>query len=323
MPFSVSMLKTIGVKSIGTSPVWIPSRAMRPPWAIAGSSPRNAAGWPDISSATSKPSVIPSSRWIPSSPSTVGSSVAVAPIFSASSRRYGFGSETTTWRAPAWRTTATAMQPIGPAPVTSTSSPSTGNVRAVWTAFPNGSKIAATSSSTPGHWCQMFVIGSATSSANAPGRCTPRPIEWAQRCRRPAMQLRQRPQTTWPSPLTISPGWKSLTLEPTSTISPTNSCPITSGTGIVFCAHASHEWMCRSVPQMPVLRTRIRTSLIPISGSGTSSSQSPGSAFALTSARTAPPSSCRVGHRRLGEPWADYRKLPASPPGTSRIRRDG
>ena len=106
------------------------------------------------------------------------------------------------------------MQPIGPAPVTSTSSPSTGNVSAVWTAFPNGSKIAATSSSTPGQWCQMFVIGSATSSANAPGRCTPRPIECAQRCRRPAMQLRQRPQTTWPSPLTMSPGWKSLTFEP-------------------------------------------------------------------------------------------------------------
>ena len=54
------------------------------------------------------------------------------------------------------------MQPIGPAPVTSTSSPSTGNVSAVWTALPNGSKIAATSSSTPGQWCQMFVIGSAT-----------------------------------------------------------------------------------------------------------------------------------------------------------------
>ena len=33
--------------------------------------------------------------------------------------------------------------------------------------------------------------------------------------------------------------------------------------------------MCRSVPQIPVLCTRIRTSLIPISGSGTSSSQRP------------------------------------------------
>ena len=77
-------------------------------------------------------------------------------------------------------------------------------------------------------------------SANAPGRFTPTPIVCAHRCRRPARQLRQRPQTTCPSPLTMSPGKKSATFEPTSTIRPTNSCPITIGTGIVFCAHSSH-----------------------------------------------------------------------------------
>ena len=148
-------------------------------------------------------------------------------------------SVTTMWRAPAWRATAVAMHPIGPAPVTSTSSPSTGNESAVCTAFPNGSKIAATSSSIPGQWCQMFVIGSATYSANAPCRLTPSPIECAHRWRRPAMQLRQRPQTTCPSPLTRSPTSKSLTFDPNATTSPTNSCPIAIGTGIVFCAHAS------------------------------------------------------------------------------------
>ena len=58
-----------------------------------------------------------------------------------------------------------------------------------------------------------------------PARLTPTPWVSLHRCRRPARQLRQRPQTTWPSPLTISPGWKSVTLEPTSTISPTNSWP--------------------------------------------------------------------------------------------------
>ena len=88
------------------------------------------------------------------------------------------------------------MQPIGPAPVISTSSPSTGNASAVCTALPNGSKMAAISGSMPGQWCQMFVMGSAISSANAPGRLTPMPCVWAHRCRRPAMQLRQRPQTT-------------------------------------------------------------------------------------------------------------------------------
>src|SRR6266702_3578914 len=42
--------------------------------------------------------------------------------------------------------------------------------------------------------------------------------------------------------------------------------------------------MCRSVPQMPVRSTRINTSLMPIDGSGTSSSHKPGFAFFLTSA---------------------------------------
>src|SRR5579863_5113053 len=48
--------------------------------------------------------------------------------------------------------------------------------------------------------------------------------------------------------------------------------------------------MWRSVPQMPVLRTRMRTSLIPTSGSGTSSSHSPSRAWDLTRACTRPPS---------------------------------
>ena len=109
----------------------------------------------------------------------------------------------------------------------------------MWTALPKGSKIAATSSSTPAQWRQMFVMGRTTNSANAPGRCTPRPIECAQRWRRPAMQFRHRPQTTCPSPLTRSPTWKSLTFEPKATTSPANSWPITIGTGIVSWAHAS------------------------------------------------------------------------------------
>ena len=49
-------------------------------------------------------------------------------------------------------------------------------------------------------------------------------------------------------------------------------------------AQASHFQMCRSVPQMPVLWTRIRTSLGPVVGSGISSSQRPASDRLLTSA---------------------------------------
>src|SRR6476619_5425559 len=82
----------------------------------------------------------------------------------------------------------------------------------------------------------------------------------------------------------MSPGARSPTLVPTSRTSPTNSWPTMSGGWMVFCAHGSQSAMCRSVPQMPVLCTRIRTSLIDISGSGTSRSSRPGPAVDLTSA---------------------------------------
>ncbi len=99
------------------------------------------------------------------------------------------------------------------------------------------------------------------------------------------MQLRHRPHTTCPSPETAIPALKSFTFSPTVTISPTNSCPTTIGTGIVRCAQASHRSMCTSVPQIPVLCTRTSTSLIPISGTGTSRIQMPGSRSAFTNAR--------------------------------------
>ena len=233
---------------------------------------RSAAGLPDISIATSKPSTMSSSA-------RTSAEVALARVDGerrAHPRRRArggtaFGSLTTTWRAPAWRATAVAISPIGPAPLTSTSSPRTGKASAVWTALPNGSKIAATSSSTPGQWCQTLVIGSATYSAKAPSRPTPRPIVLAHRWRRPARQWRHSPQTTWPSPRDeVARREVVRRSRPTSTISPTNSWPTTSGGWIVFAAHGSHDSMWRSVPQIPVLWTRIRTSLMPIVGIGTS-----------------------------------------------------
>ncbi len=52
----------------------------------------------------------------------------------------------TTFRAPERLATIAPMMPIGPAPVTRTSSPTRSKESAVWTALPNGSKIAAISS---------------------------------------------------------------------------------------------------------------------------------------------------------------------------------
>src|SRR5487761_1919527 len=288
MPRSVSILKTISFTSSEISPVGIPRIAIPPPWAMLEMAARSAVALPDISRATSNPSVIPRSVATSRRSRSRGSIAIVAPIRMAIARRTGFGSETTTWRAPGWRKTAGATTPIGPAPETSTSSPSTWNASAVWTAFPNGSKIAATSSSIPRQWCHTLVIGRTTSSAKAPSRPTPRPMVWAHRWRRPARQCRQRPHTTCPSPLTRSPIPKPVTLEPTSTTSPTNSWPITSGGEMVFAAHASQASMWRSVPQIPVLWMRIRTSLIPTAGSGQSRSSRPGPPAVLTRASMAP-----------------------------------
>ena len=87
----------------------------------------------------------------------------------------------TMWRAPACLEMGKAMQPIGPAPVISTSSPTRSNESAVWTAFPKGSKQERTSSGIDGSACQQFDCGMATNSAHAPGRFTPTPCVFGQR----------------------------------------------------------------------------------------------------------------------------------------------
>ena len=128
------------------------------------------------------------------------------------------------------------MQPIGPAPVMSTSSPTRSNESAVCTALPNGSKQESTSSGIDGSACQQLSCGIATNSAHAPGRLTPTPCVFGQRCRRPARQLRQCPQVMCPSPTTRSPRANPFTWSPTASTTPTNSWPMVIGTGMVFCA---------------------------------------------------------------------------------------
>ena len=73
---------------------------------------------------------------------------------------YWFTSVMTTWRAPQWRAIATAMMPIGPAPVMSTSSPTTLNASAVCVALPNGSRMEAISSSMAGESLNTLLAGS-------------------------------------------------------------------------------------------------------------------------------------------------------------------
>ena len=218
----------------------MPSIAILPPWHMFSNMSLNALGLPLISRPTSKPSSMPSSACTSASFSCATFTARVTPMRLAKLSRYSFTSVITTCRAPAWRAMAADIIPIGPAPVTNTSSPSTGKLSAECVALPNGSKIDATSRSISGLCTHTFVCGNAMYSANAPGRVTPMPAVSLHKCRRPAMQLRQCPHTTWPSPLTISPTRKSRTFSPVSTISPTNSCPTTIGVGTVLLAHSSH-----------------------------------------------------------------------------------
>src|SRR4051794_12251456 len=88
---------------------------------------------------------------------------------------------------------------------------------------------------------------------------------------------------------------------------------MTRGTGIVRCAQLSQRSMWTSVPQIPVRRTRIRTSLMPCSGSGTSSSHRPGSARLFTRARILEREDMSERTRRGQTPFGARARLSGGP----------
>ena len=178
-----------------------------------------------------------------------------------------FGSLTTTKRAPAWRTTAVAMSPIGPAPgdqhVLAEHRERERRVDRVAERIEDRRHVGVDARPVVPHvgHRQRDVLGERAVAVHAQADrvraqvAAAREAVAAQAARRRGPRRRRR-----------RPGGI-VTFAPASTISPTNSCPTTSGGWMVFAAHASQASMCRSVPQMPVLWTRIRTSLMPISGS--------------------------------------------------------
>ena len=90
------------------------------------------AGWaPDISSATPKPPSTPSRAITDFRSSFSVLTVTASTSLRDSSSRQSLRSVSTTLRAPARRATMAAMMPMGPAPVTSTSSPIRSNCCAV------------------------------------------------------------------------------------------------------------------------------------------------------------------------------------------------
>ena len=87
MPRTVSILNTMALTSRAISSVGMPRIATPPPWAIEPIADRSAAGLPDISIATSKPSTMSSSANADSRVRSRGSMASDAPILVASARR--------------------------------------------------------------------------------------------------------------------------------------------------------------------------------------------------------------------------------------------
>ena len=174
-PWMVSMLKMIFEKSTVNSCVGVPSSAMRPPWVMLSIMDRSAAPDPDISRPMSKPSCMSWRAYVSAMSSRDTLTVDVRPSESASASRSSDMSVMTTLRAPWNLATSAAMIPIGPAPVTRTSSASAGNCSAACTALPNGSKIAATSGSMPSGCTHTLPAGIAKYSQKAPSTWYPMP----------------------------------------------------------------------------------------------------------------------------------------------------
>ena len=213
------MLKTTVCQLMAISWVGMPSMAILPPWHMLASMSRKAVGLPDISRPTSKPSFMPSSSWASGDRSLadVDGERGAQLAGQLQAERVDVGHDDVPGPGvpddrgghDADRSGAGDQHVL--AQHVELTAPCARRCR-------TGRRSPARRGGSAGSCTQTLVIGSARYSANAPGRLTPTPLVSLQRCRRPARQLRHRPQTTCPSPLTISPTWKSLTFEPTSTI---------------------------------------------------------------------------------------------------------
>ena len=188
--------------------------------------------------------------------------------------------------APTWRAIATAIMPMGPAPVINTSSPTRSNASAVCTAFPSGSRMHAMSSETSsGIGCTFDagnddVLGKGTGPIDADADGPDAQVAAtglavaASAADDVALAGHPLPDLD-PFDLGANSRRRRRRIRARSPSAPESSS----------CAHSSHATMWRSVPQIEVLRTSIRTSLGPTSGSGMSCIQIPGSGLALTRAR--------------------------------------
>ncbi len=137
-------------------------------------------------------------------------------------------------------------------------------------------------------------------SAMPPSRDSPGNAAFSQCMSSPARQAWHRPSVTRGCRITVSPGCRLVTPEPTSCTQPAFSWPRMYGSGV--CIRSSHwpSMMCRSVRQTPAPPIFTITSSGPlIFGSGTSSTTGIWLNSCKRTAFIGPPP--RVGSKVLGE----------------------
>jgi hypothetical protein len=194
------------------------------------------------------------------------------------------------------------MTPIGPAPVTRTSSPTIGHCRAVCVALPNGSKMAPRSGSID---VRLHPRVGRRHARHSPR--TRRPVDpdadrvdahvaaaGSTVAAVPAhdVALAGHSRTALTGPLRdVLADLDDLAVE---------LVPDHHRRRTVAAAQSSHCSRCRSVPHRPARKTRTFTSSGPHTGSGRSTSSSPGPAVSLVKARTEDPS--RRQRRYAGSP---------------------
>ena len=132
--------------------------------------------------------------------------------------------------APEARAIAMLKSPTGPQPRIATVRPARSWRPVAKTAFPNGScSVAISGGSFVRSLSQITDSGTATYSAKAPSRSTPRICVRSHMCACPVRHSKHIPQVTWLSAETKSPADAWRTFRPTSTTVPANSWPSVRG----------------------------------------------------------------------------------------------
>ena len=177
---------------------------------VVDGGPEGRPGCPTSRGPRRSPRPCPAPRWTSARSRSRGSTAMVAPIRAASSRRTGFGSLTTTNRAPGVAGDGRRHQADRPGArdqhVLAEDGERERGVHGVAERVEDRGDVLVDARPVVPDVGHRQRRRTRRTRRRGP---TPRPTMWAHRWRRPARQWRHSPQVTWPSPLTMSPGPKS------------------------------------------------------------------------------------------------------------------